>query len=77
MAALLSPLLIKVCFSPVRKVVADPKKPHGDAAQFGGLCKRNASSTSTTSGTDTTTTTTIPTTTTSITNTNKYIYIYI
>jgi len=34
MAALLSPPLMQVSFSPFRKVVSEPMKPHGDAAQL-------------------------------------------
>ena len=34
MAALLSPPLMQVRFSPFRKVVSEPMKPHGDAAQL-------------------------------------------
>ena len=34
MAALLSPPLMQVSFSPYRKVVSEPMKPHGDAAQL-------------------------------------------
>jgi hypothetical protein len=34
MAALLSPPLMQVSFSPFRKVVSPPMKPHGDAAQL-------------------------------------------
>ena len=33
-AALLSPPLMQVSFPPFRKVVSEPMKPHGDAAQF-------------------------------------------
>ena len=34
MATLLSPPLMQVSFSPLRKVVSEPMKPHGDAAQL-------------------------------------------
>ena len=34
MVALLSSPLMQVTFSPCRKVVSEPMKPHGDAAQL-------------------------------------------
>ena len=34
MAALLGPPLMQVRFAPFRKVLSEPMKPHGDAAQL-------------------------------------------